>query len=148
MLQTRKNLYVRVWIPSQSRLETSASELFKVRNLFFHILFSDCFSLGEQINVIARMLQNLPSAHQLKLKLNDILMKQITLNVYYREMERYLRHIDKYENSALINFAEGVVSGDSNSIPFLMESVYQQVTVPGFFDDFLEGFDVSSFNTI
>ncbi|XP_063904366.1 uncharacterized protein LOC135123538 isoform X2 [Zophobas morio] len=100
-------------------------------------------NLGEQINVIARMLQNLPSAHQLKLKLNDILMKQITLNVYYREMERYLRHIDKYENSALINFAEGVVSGDSNSIPFLMESVYQQVTVPGFFDDFLEGFDVT-----
>ena len=104
--------------------------------------------LGEQINVIARMLRNLPNAHQLKLKLNDILMKQINLNVYYREMERYLRHIDKYENSALINFAEGVVSGDSNSIPFLMESVYQQVTVPGFFDDFLEGFDVSSFNTI
>ena len=94
------------------------------------------------------MLKNLRKAIQLELVLHDIRSKQIYLNTYYGTMEKYIRDMEKYENSTLINFAEGVVSGNPSSVPFLMEAVYQQVIAPNFFHHFLNRFDVSSFNAI
>ncbi|XP_063904376.1 uncharacterized protein LOC135123542 [Zophobas morio] len=97
--------------------------------------------IDEKIDVISRMLKNLRKAIQLELVLHDIRSKQIYLNTYYGTMEKYIRDMEKYENSTLINFAEGVVSGNPSSVPFLMEAVYQQVIAPNFFHHFLNRFD-------
>ncbi|XP_063904378.1 uncharacterized protein LOC135123543 isoform X2 [Zophobas morio] len=56
-------------------------------------------------------------------------------------MEKYVRDADEFENSTLINFADGAVSNMSNSVAFLIESIHQQVTSQDFLYLFSESFD-------
>ncbi|XP_063904382.1 uncharacterized protein LOC135123545 isoform X2 [Zophobas morio] len=82
---------------------------------------------GKHESIANRILGNIPSVDKLELTLHYINTQQIYINIYYREMDRYVKNFHDYESSTLLNFANRVLSDMCNSVPYMMESMYQQV---------------------
>ncbi|XP_068913358.1 uncharacterized protein [Tenebrio molitor] len=88
--------------------------------------------MGSNINILLRMVANLPEQIKLQFNLNDLNNKRRFIDAYYKRMETLVMDIEKFENSTLIKFGNAVVSDLPNSVLLMIETVYQQVTEPNF----------------
>ncbi|KAJ3646676.1 hypothetical protein Zmor_024252 [Zophobas morio] len=93
---------------------------------------------GRYESMTHRMLRNMPNVVRLELMLNNINTQQIYINIYYREMEKYVKNFDDYEKATLLNFANRVLSDTCNSISYMMESIYQEIIKEDILELFLQ----------
>ncbi|XP_063904379.1 uncharacterized protein LOC135123544 [Zophobas morio] len=98
---------------------------------------------GRYESMTNRMLRNMPNVVRFELMLHYINTLQIYINIYYHEMENYVKNFDDYENATLLNFANRVLSETSNSVPYMMESMYQQVVKQDILQLFLKRLDIT-----
>lgn len=94
------------------------------------------------VGTIIKLLNNLPQVIRLELNLHNIRNYQTFLDTYFDEMKRFVRDFDEYENATLLDFGSNVVSSHPNSVHFLIEAIYRQVTRADFLNVFQKQFGV------
>lgn len=77
------------------------------------------------------MMQNLPERIRLELRLNDLLSYHTFVDVYYRNMEKYVVLRDEIEKVTLQDFADNVVSHDTSSVAHIIEKIYTYIVPNG-----------------
>ncbi|XP_063904384.1 uncharacterized protein LOC135123546 [Zophobas morio] len=96
---------------------------------------------GKHESMANRISENMPTADTLKLTLYYINQQQIYINMYYCEMEKYVKNFEDYEFATLLNVANRVLSDTSNSVPSMIEAIYQQVVTQDILKKLLKRLD-------
>lgn len=82
-------------------------------------------------NTISMMLNSLPERIRLELRLNDLLNYHDTVDNSFKTMQKYVKHREDLEKATLKDYADSVVSHDSNSVKGMIESIYTYVVPSG-----------------
>ncbi|RZC38220.1 uncharacterized protein BDFB_003195 [Asbolus verrucosus] len=82
-------------------------------------------------NTISMMLNNLPERIRLELRLNDLLNYHYFVGNSFHTMQKYVNHREELEKATLKDFADNIVSHDSNSVVQMIESIYTYVVPEG-----------------
>ncbi|KAJ3652608.1 hypothetical protein Zmor_018559 [Zophobas morio] len=92
----------------------------------------------KDLNIISRLLKKLAMNNKWHSTLKDIRMIQTYLNDYYKEMKKYIRDADEYNSTVLVDFADKVASGSKNSVPSLLNLLFEKVLGKDFLENLLK----------